>query len=97
METSFHVRSVDAVSCTHNVKSLKTPSRSEVRAEAEDEVALENTKALKSALAETPASRKDAVTRATELIGDVNYPPPDTIRMISHLLAIKLRPDGEQN
>ena len=97
METSFHVRSVDAVSSVYQVKPPLLPTRSEVRAAAEDDVALENTKALKTALANTPASRQDAVSRATELIGDAKYPPLATIRMISHLLAIKLHPDGEQN
>jgi hypothetical protein len=97
METSFHVRSVDAVSNVHMGKPINLPTRSEIRAAAEDDVALENMKALKSALMNTPASRQEAVNRATELIGDAKYPPMETIRMISHLLAIKLHPDGEQN
>ena len=97
METSFHVGSVDAVSNAHAMNPLAPASRSEIRAGAECEVALENTRALKSALATTPSSRPDVVKRAVELVGDVNYPEPDTIRMISHLLAIKLHPESEQN
>jgi len=97
METSFHVRSVEAVSTARPAVSLAVPTRAEIRAGAEDEVALENSRALKSALAATPTSRADVVKRAVELVGNVNYPYPDTIKMISHLLAIKLHSDGEQN
>ena len=43
------------------------------------------------------ASREDVVHRAAELVGDVNYPPPETIRMISHLLAIRIQAEGEQS
>ena len=62
---------------------------------AAQDVAFENARALTSALHETPAVRDDLVRRAVELVGNVNYPPPETIRMISHLLAIQMHPDGE--
>jgi len=61
---------------------------------AEDEVAFENSRALTTALQNTPESRDDVVRRATELVGDVNYPPPETIRMISNLLAIQMKSEG---
>lgn len=54
-------------------------------------MALENARALTTALKETPESRDDVVRRATELVSDVNYPPPETIRMISNLLAIQIQ------
>lgn len=62
---------------------------------AQDEVAFENSRALTAALQNTPESREDVVQRAVELVGDVNYPPPETIRMISHLLAIQMQPGDE--
>lgn len=55
-----------------------------------DEVALENVRALHRALDNTPDSRQDMVERAAHLVGDVNYPPPETIQKISHLLALTL-------
>lgn len=58
---------------------------------AEDEVAFENSRALTTALQNTPESRDDVVRRAAELVGDVNYPPPETIRMISNLLALQIQ------
>ena len=96
MEISFHLRTVDAVGTTYVGK----PSSRETKA-AQDEVAFENSRALTTALMNTPASREDVVRRATELVGDVSYPPRETIRMISHLLAIKMQgdptpPDGGQ-
>jgi hypothetical protein len=91
MEINFHLRSVDAVSKAYTAKPINGP---ETRA-AEDEVSLENTRALQTALDNTPLVRDDVVKRATELVGDVNYPPPETIRMISHLLAIQLHQEGE--
>jgi len=85
MEISFHLRSLDA-----SGTSLVSKPGSRAARVAEDEVAFENSRALTTALHNTPESRDDIVRRATELVGDVNYPPPETIRMISHLLAIQL-------
>ena len=47
--------------------------------------------ALDEALQATPAVRPEAVARAKELIGDVKYPPADTINGIATLLALKLQ------
>jgi hypothetical protein len=90
MEVSFHLRSLDAVGSTYVTK----PGNRGTRA-AQDEVAFENARALTSALHDTPSVRDEVVRRATDLVGDVNYPPPETIRMISNLLAIQLEPDTE--
>ena len=86
MEINFNLRSLDAASGTH----ISKPGAHDTRVD-QDEVAFENSRALTTALHNTPASREDMVRRATELVGDVNYPPPETIRMISHLLAIQMQ------
>ena len=46
--------------------------------------------ALNRALADTPDLRADQVERARLLIGNVNYPPAQTIRRIASLLASHL-------
>src|SRR5262245_60440560 len=86
METSFQLRSVDAIGGT----SYLTKPVDRTTKGVQEEVAFENARALTAALYESPAAREDVVRRATELIGDVNYPPAETIRMISHLLAIQM-------
>jgi hypothetical protein len=91
METSFHLRSLDAVSAVYAAQ----PARPLMAKVAQEEVAFENARALTRALHDTPSVREDLVRRATELVGDVNYPPPETIRMISHLLAIQMESEGD--
>jgi hypothetical protein len=86
MEINFHLRNLDAVGPAHASKASHRTAQA-----AQDEVAFENSRALTTALQNTPESREDVVRRATELVGDVNYPPPETIRMISNLLAIQMR------
>ncbi|HXG49545.1 MAG TPA: hypothetical protein VNO52_18125 [Methylomirabilota bacterium] len=84
MEVRFH-SNIDSVG--------RTPPQKPVAREAEtarDEVTLENARALHRALEKTPDSRADMVERAAQLVGDVNYPPPETIQKISHLLALTL-------
>ena len=88
MEISFHLRSLDA----SGASLVSKPGGRATRA-TEEEVAFENSRALTTALHNTPESRADVVRRATELVGNVNYPPPETIRMISHLLAIQIQGD----
>jgi hypothetical protein len=92
MEISFHLRSLDATSTL-----LASRPGSRAAQVARDEVAFENSRALTTALRNTPESREDVVRRATELVGDAHYPPPDTIRMISNLLAIQIQPEGESS
>lgn len=89
MEINFHLRNLDATGANRPCRCDQRTA-GETRA-AQDEVALENTRALTTALKNTPESRDDVVRRATELVGDVNYPPPETIRMISNLLAIQMQ------
>ena len=90
MEINFHLRSLDAVDTAY----VSRPGNRATKA-AQEDVAFENARALTSALHDTAAVREDVVRRATELVGDVNYPPPETIRMISTLLAIQMEPESE--
>lgn len=55
-----------------------------------DRVTFDDSVALNSSLENVPDTRAAAVQRARDLIGDVAYPPEETIRKLSHLLAIKL-------
>lgn len=86
MEINFHLRNMDPVEKPHAARPDQRAAQV-----AQDEVAFENSRALTTALQNTPESRDDVVRRATELVGDVNYPPPETIRMISNLLAIQMQ------
>ena len=92
MEISFHLRSLDATDA-----SLVSKPGSRAAQAAQDEVAFENSRALTTALQNTPESREDVVQRASKLVSDVHYPPPETIRMISHLLAIQIHTDGDHS
>lgn len=67
--------------------SVKRPEPN--RAE-EDGVSFQDSAVLESALEKLPETRAEAVERARNLIGNVHYPPEETIRKISHLLAIQL-------
>ncbi len=89
MEISFHLRNLDPIRSPYTVKSDQRAAEI-----AQDEVAFENSRALTTALNNTPETRDDVVQRATKLVSDVNYPPPETIRMISNLLAIQMQADG---
>ncbi|MCC6233728.1 MAG: hypothetical protein IT580_13845 [Verrucomicrobiales bacterium] len=57
----------------------------------QDQTSFEGVNAVNRALEATPASRSEAVDRATGLIGDLTYPPRETIQRLSHLLALKLQ------
>ena len=90
MEVNFHLRNLDTVGGTHGVRAAATKETQT----AHEEVAIENSRALGNALRETPEIRAEIVRRATELVGEPSYPPPETIRKISHLLAIQMNPEG---
>ena len=55
-----------------------------------DSVSLRGTEAIDSALQQVPDVRTEAVTKAAMLVGDVKYPPLQTINAISNLLAMNL-------
>lgn len=55
-----------------------------------DTTSFQRVEALDQAMQSTAAVRPEAVARAKELIGDVEYPAEGTIRGIASLLALKL-------
>jgi hypothetical protein len=57
---------------------------------AREEVTFENAAALEKSLRETPDTRDHVIAMAKQLVSDVQYPPPETIRKISNLLALNL-------
>jgi len=85
MEVNFHLRNLDTVSQANGVRPATKDTQT-----AHEEVAIENSRALSNALRATPEIRAEIVRRATELVGEPSYPPPETIRKISHLLAIQM-------
>lgn len=89
MEINFHLKTSD----TSGTDYVLRPECRETKA-IQNEVAFENSRALTRDLENMPGVREDVVRRASELVGNVNYPPPETIRMISHLLAIQMHPEG---
>ncbi len=91
MEISFHLGNLGAAG---GARPVPRAAEDETSTVARDEVALENSRALTQALHQTPAVRAEVVRRATELVGESAYPPPETIRKISHLLAIQMHPEG---
>lgn len=54
-----------------------------------DQVNFSATEAVDKALSATPDVRAEEVERARQLIGDPSYPPPETIRKLSELLAVQ--------
>jgi hypothetical protein len=59
-----------------------------------DTTSFRRAEALDQALQATTAVRPEAVARARELIGNVKYPPADTIQGIAALLALKIKGAG---
>jgi hypothetical protein len=55
-----------------------------------DNVQFSQSAGLNQALSSSPEVRSSAIDRAQHLIGDVEYPPPETIRRIAALLAMHL-------
>jgi len=96
MEITFHPNSsaVVRVAPTRPVvheheAAISAPALSD----ADAAVAFESSNALDHALREAPLSRTEFIKRGADLIGDVNYPPKETIAKISHLLAMRLYSD----
>lgn len=76
----------DPVGQTEFVKRSAIPSRANT-----DGASFDKSAALNRSLADIPDVRPDRVSRAKQLIADVNYPPQEAIKKISDLLAMKLR------
>lgn len=68
------------------------PKRPAATRPVSDGVSLSGSTALDNALQSVPATRPEAVARATALISDVNYPPQEIIKKLAVLLAIHLDP-----
>ncbi|MBL9137224.1 MAG: hypothetical protein JNK85_15230 [Verrucomicrobiales bacterium] len=58
--------------------------------EPTEQVNFAQSAAVEQALQKTPEIRTEAVDRAKALVGSINYPPPETIRRLSNLLAMHL-------
>ncbi len=71
----------------NGVNALTATRRSAPPAEEASFSRLDN---LRLALDQTPAVRDTEVLRAKKLVGDVQYPPDETVRRIANLLAIHL-------
>lgn len=66
------------------------PARRQTVTARSDTVSFQRVEALDQALQTTPSVRTEEITRARDLIGDVKYPPADTINGIAVLLALKM-------
>lgn len=66
------------------------PARRQTVSARADTVSFQKVEALDQALQATPPVRTEEIARARDLIGDVKYPPADTINSIAALLALKM-------
>ena len=57
---------------------------------ADTTMSFERTQALEKTLQETPQVRPEAVTQASALISDANYPSDETLNKMAGLLAAKI-------
>jgi hypothetical protein len=64
-------------------KSQKAPS-------GQDDVWLDQSAHLDRSFATTPEMRPEVVQRGRQMIGDVTYPPDETIRKLAALLAMNM-------
>lgn len=69
----------------------RNTSRRETAPAASDEQDFSQTDALRGALDNLPSSRPDKIQRGRELVSKVEYPPAETIRQLSDLLAVKVQ------
>lgn len=60
-----------------------------------DRASFDEIENLKQALEGTPDVRQAVVARARSLLGDVNYPPMETIHKIGELLAVHFSESAE--
>jgi hypothetical protein len=74
-----------------NLPAVGAASRQGVAsAERRRDVDLESSRQLDQALERLPEARPEVVERMRPLVGDPSYPPRETIRSLSHLLAMKM-------
>jgi hypothetical protein len=60
-----------------------------------DQAMFNRSEALDRAFSQVPEVRPEKVARARDLIGQVTYPPRETIAKISELLALTIKPTAE--
>ena len=84
------VMKINANISANGINSSVPVKRPAANVAGEDGVSFQDSAVLESALDKLPETRAEAVERARNLIGNVHYPPEETIRKISHLLAIQL-------
>jgi len=70
-----------------------TPAKSSVPPPPKEEAAaaFHDSEALNQAIHDLDEVRTEKIERAMNLVGQVQWPPGDTIRRIAHLLAAKMR------
>lgn len=79
------------------VREVQAPPPAERPPKAvEPGVDFKATAALEQALRNTADVRPEAVERAKSLVGTPTYPPPETIRKLAHLLAIKITAESKE-
>lgn len=73
------------------VRAAATGNKPRVQSTAAaSDTSFEQTDSLNEALKSTPGVRPEAVARGKELVSNTLYPPTETIRQISSLLALNL-------
>lgn len=68
-------------------RAMANPVKAATPKTATDAAAFEHANSLEQALRSSPDARPEVVARAKELIGDVTYPPQETIQQIATLIA----------
>jgi hypothetical protein len=61
------------------------------RQPSSEEVSFAATSNIDQSLRDLPALRVEVIERAQKLVGDPTYPPRETIRQLSHLLALGMQ------
>lgn len=82
-----------------NAVSVRSSTSSKVRQNAVpgDSASFNHSQDLNKALQAAPEIRVGQVERAQQLIGDVNYPPRETIHRIATLLAMHTDSESEDH
>ena len=81
----------DGIGSVGRLSPYARTARSHEAASA-DGVDFASSERLEKALASTPDVRAEEVRRAKALVGQVDYPPMETINKISNLLALNIVP-----
>lgn len=71
-------------------KAWVSPSKAKSVEKPTDAASFEGSAGLRQALADSPEVRTEAVERAKKLVAESSYPPPETIKRLSNLLALNL-------